>query len=228
MSRARLARLLLEQASKGARCAPLAEAAGRLRAHPEAVAEAASTLRGVALEGDVVCVSDPVELALHLAAMGARESEIARYLDWRMFEDFAARALEEAGFQVYRGLALHGKGGFQVDVLGVDPASSLAVAVECKHWSPRTSAPSRIAQAAKTHLERVRRLAAAWNRLGLPRPRRGRLRILPVLLVLREQGLPRVAAGVPVVPASRLRGFLEELHVIVEDPVIAVVEAAED
>ena len=103
-----------------------------------------------------------------------------------------------------------------MDVLGLD-SYGRGVVVECKHWSPRTSAPSRLREAALKHLERTRRLASSWRRLGLPLARRG-AKLIPVLLVLRETGVPRLPAGVPVVPVSRLRGFLESLDYLLEEP----------
>ena len=72
------------------------------------------------------------------------------------------------------------------------------------------------------HVERVRRLAAAWSRLGLAP---AKLRLVPAVLVLREHGLPRLVHGVPVVPVSRLRGFLEELPGLAYSGELLVVEA---
>ncbi len=218
----RLGLLLLEHGG----CLGLGEAAERLRAAREAAVEAAAALPGVEVGEDRVCLVDRLALAVHLVSkLNVDPRRVAGLLDWRLFEQHAARAFEEAGYTVYRSLRLHGPQGFEVDVLAVDTAAARAVAVECKHWSPRTSSPSRVAAVAARHLERVRRLAAAWQRLGLPTPRRGRVRVVPVLLVLREHGLPRVAFGVPVVPVSRLRGFIEALDWVVEDPRVATVEA---
>ena len=167
-----------------------------------------------------VCVEDVLELALAAARLGASEQVIARYLDWRMFEAYAARALEEAGYTVYRGLRRGGRGGFEVDVLGI--RQPLGVVFECKHWQPRYSSPSRIAGVVERHVERVRRLAAAWPKLGIPP---ARLRLVPAVLVLREHGLPRLVRGVPVVPVSRLRGFLEELPGLAYSGELLIVEA---
>jgi Holliday junction resolvase len=212
-------RLIAERYRRGEPCTPLEEVA---RLAPWlGPGEVAPRLPGVELHGDQVCVSEPLELALALARLGVSEKEVAAILDWRMFEEYAARALEEAGYRVWRGLRPHGRGGFQVDVLGLD-AYGRGVVFECKHWSPRSSAPSRLREAAQRHLERTRRLAAAWSRLGLPQPSRG-ARLLPALLVLRETGLPRLASGVPVVPVSRLRGFLEQIDYLLEDPGVAVI-----
>lgn len=210
-----IGRVLLDALSRGESCVDTA-----ILAQPGRVLAARSPPPGTRLQGGRLCVDDPLVLALHLLRLGVSEKEAAKALDWRMFERYAAEALEEAGFRVWRDIRLHGPGGLQVDVLGLD-GYGRGVVLECKHWSPRTSPPSRLRSAALRHLERARRLAANWQRLGLPR---GRYRLVPALLVLREAGVPRLASGVPIVPVSRLRGFLEELDYLLEDPAVAVLE----
>ena len=178
----------------------------RLRAALEKLA--AEAPEAVALEGGEVCIRDLVEAALAAARMGAPESLVARSLDWRDFERFTAKALEEAGFQVYRNLRLTWPKGFEVDVLGLDKPAHLGLVVDCKHWNPRSTPPSRLRQAAIRHRERVERLARYWWKLHLPK---GPWTLIPVIVVLREQNTPKLVEGVFVVPASQLKGFLREL-----------------
>jgi len=210
------ARLLLDALARGERCVEL-----RVLPLPERGVVARGVLPGVEEDGSRVCVVSPLELALYALRMGAAEKAVVRALDWRMFEEYAARVLGEAGFQVWRDIRLHGAGGFQVDVLGLDGYGH-GLVLECKHWSPRNSAPSRLREAAARHLERTRRLALHWRRLGLP----GRgYRLVPALLVLRETGVPRLVHGVPVVPVSRLRGLIEEFDYLLEDPAVAKLQS---
>jgi len=206
----------------GEDCVDAEELARRLFLRPGLVRAALERLveaKGLELNGGRACIADRVELALAAVRLGVPETAVARGLDWRMFEEYAARALREAGFEARRGLRLYGRGGLELDVLGLDPAGGLVVAIDCKHWNPRVSTPSRLRAAAAQHRARVGRLAASWRQLGLPQ---GRWRIVPALLVLRES-VPRLAEGVAVVPASRLRGFIEELPVLAEEPAIHVV-----
>ncbi len=197
---------------------------GCLRDVSAVVAEALRGAWGVEVVEDGFCVRDPVAAALWLVSRGVSEGAVAGFLDWRMFEEYAARAFDEAGFTVYRGLRRYGRGGFQVDVLALD-GYGRGVVVECKHWSPRHSNPSRLRVAAERHVERTRRLAGAWDKLGLPRPGRGRVRLLPALLVLRSTGLPRLLAGVPVISVSRLKGFIEALDALIYSGEVVVMEA---
>lgn len=50
-----------------------------------------------------------------------------------------AEALGEAGLRVWRNLRVPGRGGLEVDVLGL--ASDYDVVVDCKRWSYRSSSP---------------------------------------------------------------------------------------
>ena len=212
------AALALSQASPCFGLGDLAEVVG---ARAGEVGAVLSSLSGaVSLEGGEVCVGDRVALALRAVELGADPAKVSDALTWRDFEAFAASALEEAGFEVARNVRASGRGGFEVDVVGSRPP--LAVAIDCKRWSYRASSPSRIAEAAARHRRRAERLAASWPSLGLP----ARVRTLvPALLVLRED-LPREVAGVAVVPASRLRGFLEELEAVAAELGIRVTGGA--
>ena len=203
------------------------EIAERLYTRPQRLRGLLAGLRGVEEDGEGrLCLRDPVEAAASAVRMGASETVVARGLDWRMFEEYAARALGEAGMDTWRGLRRPGPGGFELDVLGLDPVSGIGVAVDCKHWSPRNTVPSRLRAAAERHRRRLRLLAEAWAGLGLPEPpaRRRHWLLVPALLVLREN-TPRLVEGVYVVPASRLRGFLEELPVLADEPRAARVYA---
>ena len=175
----------------------------------------ASNKDSIELHNNCVIVKDGLELAMAAVRLGVSENVVARGLDWRMFEEYAARALAEAGYRVYRGLRVSGKGGLELDVLGL--GARVGVAIDCKHWEPRYTVPSRLREAAKRHAERVMKLASFWDRLRLPL---GCWKIIPALLVLREH-VPRLLEGVVIVPVSRLRGFIEEVSVLAEADEVA-------
>ncbi len=160
--------------------------------------------------GDGACVTGKALLAAYSIRLGADPYRVSRLLSWRDFEALAASALEEAGFEVSRNLRLPGKGGMEVDIVGV--RGPYGVAVDCKRWSYRVSSLSRVAEAARAQRARAERLASLWGSLGLPRARL----IVPALLVLRED-LPKVVEGVAVVPAISLRGFIQEIEAVAEE-----------
>ena len=202
-------------------CISFDELAGRLFLRKRLVEEAVKRLAEAAesdvleLREDCVVVRDVLGLALAAVRLGVSENVVARGLDWRMFEEYAARALAEAGYRVYRGLRVGGRGGLELDVLGL--GARVGVAIDCKHWEPRYTVPSRLREAAKRHVERVMKLASFWDRLRLPP---GCWKIIPALLVLREH-VPRLLEGVVIVPVSRLRGFIEEISVLAEADEVA-------
>jgi hypothetical protein len=165
---------------------------------------------GIRLESEKICVMDGLALALAAVKLGVPETVVSKSLDWRLFEEYARRAFSEAGYRVYRGLRVGGKGGLELDVLAL--AEAHGVAIDCKHWEPRYTVPSRLREAARRHVERIRRLEKHWDRLGLPP---GCWRIVPALIVMREN-VPKIIEGVFVVPVSKLRGFIEELPVLLE------------
>lgn len=162
-----------------------------------------------------ICIPNPVEAALEAAKMGAPENLVTRFLDWRSFEAYTAKALEEAGFQVYRNIRVTWPKPFEVDVVGLDKPAKLAVAVDCKHWNPRNSSPSRLREAARRHRERVEKLARYWWKTGLPK---GKWTIIPALIILREHNTPKLTEGVLVVPVSKIKGFLQELPQLAQLP----------
>ncbi len=202
-------------------CTSINTISSRLGLRPKLVENTISLLgEAVRIVDDCILVSDPLDLAIAAIRLGASEKIIAEKLDWRMFEDYAAKALGEAGYNVYRNLKLYSPYRFQVDVLGV--SANHGVVFECKHWKPQSTIPSRLKSIAKSHLERARKLALTWTRLGLPRPQRGALRLVPAILVLREHINSLVVDGVAIVPVSRLRGFIEELPSLAYDENIKV------
>ncbi len=188
----------------------------RLKAAVESLAARADSIALRAAGGGLeVCITSLVEAALDAVRLGAPENIATRGLDWRAFEAYTAKALEEAGFTVYRNVRISWPKPLEVDVVGLDSPAKLALALDCKHWNPRHSTPSRLREAARKHRERVDRLARYWWKTGLPR---GEWTILPALIVLREQNVPRIAEGVLVVPVSKLKGFLQELPQLAQLP----------
>ncbi len=222
---------LLELLSLRGRAAvvDVAERAGvRLQAACQALKRVEEAAPGL-VEVDPGCgevrARDFFELVLALVSKGLVSPEkAARLLDWRDFEEFAARVLQSYGYRVYRNVYRPPPRGFQVDVVAVQPSGRYALVVDCKHWEPRHSSPSRLKRAVARHVDRAKLLLAYWTSArGLGEKRRPRA-VLPVLVVLREN-VPPLVEGVPVVPASKLRGFMEELEAILEDPRVRLIKA---
>jgi hypothetical protein len=195
-------------------CVPLSDVASGSGLSREVVQAYLSRIEeagGLRLEGDSACPLNRAILAAAAVRLGADPEAVSRLLSWRDFEGLVAEALSEAGLRVWRNLRVPGRGGLEVDVLGLE--GDRGVVVDCKRWSYRSSSPSRIAEAASRHVERVMRLIALWGSLGLPGTPR---RLLPALVVLRED-LPKVVNGVAVVPVLQLSGFTRELEAVIDE-----------
>ena len=193
----------------------VAETLGLSEVQARASLEALALANAIELKDDIACVRSRAELAAAAIRLGGDPERISRRLDWRDFEALVASALQEAGFSVSRSVRLPGRGGLEVDVVGA--SGRVAVAVDCKRWSYRSSSPSRIGEAARRHRLRSQRLASIWGSLSLPKASV----LVPALVVLRED-LPRFVEGVAVVPVLALRGFIEDLEAVADEVGIRV------
>lgn len=140
--------------------------------------------------------SGPQEILAAVAlAMRGFESSVAisASLSWSEFEEFCARLLLAAGFEVRRGIVLT-RPRRQLDI--VAKSSSLCLSVDCKHWRGRL-APASLERFASQQAERSR-LYKEKLKEALP--------ILPVILTLLDSGA-FIVERVPVVPLASLREF---------------------
>ena len=170
-----------------------------------------------------VVIEDILSAATVLVDKGLVAPEkAAKSLDWRLFEHYAGDALATAGYIVVKHVYKPPPRGFEIDVLAIDSTGSHGIVVDCKHWEPKYTSPSRLRQVARQHLERTARLARFW-RLARNRPAIKPRKLLPVVLVLRTN-TPTIVEGVVIVPIAKLRGFIEAVPVLVEDPLVRVVE----
>ncbi len=179
------------------------------------VLRALSGLRGIewlSADGDVV-VGDRLELVLSLVEKGVDPSRLSRFLDWRVFEEHTARLLEANGFVVVRDLRLYKPRRVQVDVIGHRHGE--AIVVDCKHWSPSSTVPSRLKDAAIRHVERTRVLAGS-SRFHtmvkgslLIKKNVANINVFPIIVTLSNK-IKGVFFGVTVVPISLLNSFLRD------------------
>jgi len=103
---------------------------------------------------EVIVVVNSIELAIALSERGVELKRISEHLNWRDFEAFTSRILEESGYQCSpRRVKLTTPVRFEIDVIGVDPISGIGLVVDCKHWS--IASRSRLVEAAERHYERT-------------------------------------------------------------------------
>jgi hypothetical protein len=168
----------------------------------------------VKLVGGEIVVVNSIELALTLSERGVELKRISEYLDWRDFEAFTSRILEESGYHVERSVKLTTPVRFEIDVLGIDPVSGIGLVVDCKHWS--IASRSRLLEAAERHYERVEKLVKYYSRVKqLYRVLEKATRLVPVVITLTTPSI-RVYRRVLFASIRELPALLRDLHVVLD------------
>jgi hypothetical protein len=168
----------------------------------------------VKLVNEEVIVVKPIELAIALSERGVELKRISEHLDWRDFEAFTSRILEESGYSVHRGVKLTTPVRFEIDVIGVDPVSGIGLIVDCKHWS--IASRSRLVEAAERHYERTCKLVKYYSRVKqLYRALEKATRLLPLVITLTTPSI-RVHSKVLFASIRELPALLREIYVVID------------
>ena len=151
---------------------------------------------------------------LDLAVLAIREGvdveQVCGAFGWEEFEDFAAFALEQNGFETRKHFRFKfGGKRYEIDVVGLK--EPLVLSVECKHWR-QSWKKAAIADAVTRQVERTRALVVSF-----PEPK-DRLKLaiwkeanfVPILVTLSDTPL-RMRDGVPIVPVFYFNSFLDEM-----------------
>jgi len=167
------------------------------------------------LSGEV-CVKSLVPVAIYAIRRGCDPRKISEYLSWRDFEEFVSEVLSARGYEVVRSFRF-GPRRMEIDVLAVDTASSLALAVDCKHWSSRYSGSRRVREAASKHLQRLLELHkwCAYEAGRNPLLRRFKYSIAVVVTL--SEVIRGVSEGVAVVPVYYFKDFIDKLDLYIEE-----------
>ena len=161
-----------------------------------------------------VIVVDPLKLAYKLLNLGVELKRISEFLEWRDFEVFSSRILSEFGYEVQHHIALTTPVKFEIDVLGIDPATGLALMIDCKHWS--TMSPSRLIEASRRHYERVVKFAKYKSYLSIEYKIVEKVKsIIPLVVTLTTPSL-RLHENVLIISIRELPVFLQNIHSILD------------
>lgn len=131
-----------------------------------------------------------------------RENDIetvSKYLTWQDFEAFASDLLNLAGYVSARDLRFSKPTRMQIDVLGINYNSQLAIVADCKHW--KRNDLSSLSSCAKRQAERASRLLAHRRTISYA---------IPIILTLHAINI-RFVDGIPLVPIFKFDSFVEEL-----------------
>lgn len=108
----------------------------------------------VSVMDGVVKLNKPLDLAVKSLNIGISIKEVSSYLEWRDFEKISAEVLELNNYMVYLNLRVSKPVRFEIDIIGVDPASGRGIFIDCKHWS-RGGSIKNLTAVAEQHYARV-------------------------------------------------------------------------
>ncbi len=145
---------------------------------------------------------DKVACSVLAVRLGCSVDEASQHIGWRDFEDFVAEIFVADGYTVKRTLRLK-KPKAEIDILAY--RNGLGLAIDCKHWK-RTAGASSMRKVAELQTGRARRLVESSEQ-GVP----SLSSIFPVVATLYEENV-QLINGVPVIPVTRLGGFLREFE----------------
>ncbi len=165
-----------------------------------------------------------VEALLTLVRLGLDESRFLPYIEWNEFEEYVARVLDEAGFEVLRNVRKDPPKGFQIDVLALDPGAGIALSIECKQWRYVRGFSRKILEIVSQHVERTKRFVESceWFATRIPSLRKISV-VVPTVLTLRRSRY-KVVNGVPIVPMVELNDFVTNIRRYVDELELLCIE----
>jgi len=152
-----------------------------------------------------------IMLATHAINQGTDIENVCKVLEWKEFENFAAKAFEANNFAVQRNFRFKASGRrWEIDVIAI--SEPIIVCVDCKRWR-RGWGNSAIQRIVDLQAQRTQVLAAALNslqrKINLSEWKQATL--FPVILSL-FPGPVKFYSKVPVVPILQLQNFVDEFQ----------------
>jgi Restriction endonuclease len=147
---------------------------------------------------------DRMKLAVLALQSGTDIEMISKSLSWQDFEAFASQLLNLSGYVAECNLNFSEPSRMQIDVVGINYDSRLAIVVDCKHWKRNNL--SLISSYARKQAQRTSVL--------LLQIRKKISHAIPVILTLYSMDI-RLVGGVPVVPIVKFNSFIKDvpLHI---------------
>ncbi|MGC1932587.1 MAG: hypothetical protein WA667_26740 [Candidatus Nitrosopolaris sp.] len=142
---------------------------------------------------------DRMKLAILALQSGNDIETISRYLSWQDFEAFASDLLNLAGYVAERDLRFSKPSRMQIDVVGVNYNSQLAIVADCKHW--KRNDLSSISSYARRQAERTSKLLVHRRKIS---------QAIPIILTLHSMDI-RFVDGIPLIPVAKFNSFIEEV-----------------
>lgn len=166
------------------------------------------------LNGEL-CVKSMVKFALELIRLGSDVERVALSLDWRDFEELISEYLKANNYLIIKNLRFGVKRN-EVDVIGVNTVSSIAVVVDCKHWSPGYSKRGKLISICREHRRKVEELSNQCSSLmGMYLPLAKARYLIPVVVTLTD-AVHGYFNGVFIVPIYRFNDYIVNINYYME------------
>jgi restriction endonuclease len=178
--------------------APLSrENLGKFLLDGKSTSETRSALYWVERDLGIPLTQENAHVVRAIAAVraGTPADAVARILHWKEFEAFCASLFRAKGFDVTENLTMTKPRG-QVDLLA--RTTSVALAVDCKHWA-RTRGASALSKVA----------SAQARRADLLRAKMDGIEPMVVVIVVLSDEPTRYVNGAAVVPIHALGDFID-------------------
>ena len=146
--------------------------------------------------------SDRMKAAMICLQHGCDIQQISDQISWKDFEQLASAALKSSGYRTRTNVRFV-KPRMEIDVVGEH--SSLALAVDCKHWKYTNT--SSISEHSRKQATRARRLLEKESQIT---------RAVPLILTLHAESV-RFVDRIPVVPIVQFRSFLEDMQAYIPE-----------
>lgn len=143
--------------------------------------------------------ADRMKVAILALQSGNDIETISRYLSWQDFEAFASDLLDLAGYVAECDLRFSKPIRMQIDVLGINYNSHLAIVADCKHW--KRNDLSSISSYAIRQADRTSKLLVHRRKIS---------HAIPIILTLHAMDI-RFVDGIPLVPVAKFNSFIEEV-----------------
>jgi hypothetical protein len=142
---------------------------------------------------------DKMKLAILALQSGNDIETISRSLSWQDFEVFASDLLNMSGYLVECNLHFSKPSRMQIDVVGMNYNSQLAIVADCKHW--KRNDLSSISSYARKQAERTSKLLVHRRKIS---------HAIPIILTLQAMDI-RFVYGIPLVPVAKFNSFIKEV-----------------
>jgi hypothetical protein len=149
--------------------------------------------------------ADRMKVALLALQTGNDIEAISRYLSWQDFEAFASDLLNLEGYVTERDLRFSRPIRMQIDVVGVDHNSQLAIVADCKHWKRNNL--SSISSYARRQADRTYKLLVHKRKIS---------HAVPIILTLHAMDI-RFIDGIPLVPVAKFSSFIREVPLFLSE-----------